>query len=86
MLHFYRKTRIWLGTFEMVEDTAYVWIMAAKTNFSYNPTALQSSSSSSKLLSATLTAKLHKCYMVSLQMTKQQSGQGTQNKAPTSTC
>ncbi|MBA0816896.1 hypothetical protein Gohar_001510 [Gossypium harknessii] len=57
--------------------------MAAKTNFPYNPTALQSSSSSSKLLSATYTTKLHKCYMASFKMTKQQYGQGTQNKAPT---
>ncbi|KAG2316676.1 hypothetical protein Bca52824_019798 [Brassica carinata] len=35
----------------------------------YNPNATPSSSS--KLLSATLTAKLHKCYMASLQLTKQ---------------
>ncbi|KAK3211504.1 hypothetical protein Dsin_016210 [Dipteronia sinensis] len=40
----------------------------ARTNFPYNPNASQSSSS--KLLSATLTAKLHRCYMASLQMTK----------------
>ena len=41
----------------------------ARTNFPYNPNAVPSSSS--KLLSATLTAKLHKCYMASLQLTKQ---------------
>ncbi|KAG2316677.1 hypothetical protein Bca52824_019799 [Brassica carinata] len=43
--------------------------LLARTNFPYNPNAIPSSSS--KLLSATLTAKLHKCYMASLQLTKQ---------------
>lgn len=44
----------------------------ARTNFPYNPNGPQSSSS--KLLSATLTAKLNKCHMasLSLQMSKQQ--------------
>lgn len=40
----------------------------ARTNFPYNPNAPQTTSS--KLLSATLTAKLHRCYMASLQLTK----------------
>lgn len=37
----------------------------ARTNFPYNPNAPQSSSS--KLISATLTAKLHRCHLASLQ-------------------
>ena len=40
----------------------------ARTNFPYNPNEPQSSSS--KLLSATLAAKLHKCHMAALQVAK----------------
>lgn len=44
----------------------------ARTNFPYDPIN-SSSSSSSKLLSATLAAKLHKCHMASLQVPNKKS-------------